>query len=125
MALRTFTGFLLFPAACTGPTAIDDTATGAPDTTADVAADLPCQCPSPPPCQKAVCIGSSCATTPLTDGTACDDGNACTGPDTCSAAAPGTCQAGPKICEAALPVGYKRTRRRRPAPAQNAMEPRP
>ncbi|MGH2533099.1 MAG: hypothetical protein ACRDJW_12445 [Thermomicrobiales bacterium] len=34
-------------------------------------------------CQRAVCAGGDCATAPLPDGSPCDDGLACTDPDTC------------------------------------------
>ena len=50
------------------------------------------------PCLAAACNAGTCGTTNQPDGTACDDGNACTQSDTCQA---GACAgASPVVCTA-------------------------
>jgi hypothetical protein len=60
------------------------------------AADCP---PLADPCRVATCTDNQCGTGPAVDGTACDDGDACTRTDTCQG---GVCTGGdPVVCTAA------------------------
>ena len=47
-------------------------------------------------CQAWACVEGQCAIVPAADGSACEDGNACTGPDVCNA---GGCVGGGNVCD--------------------------
>lgn len=57
-------------------------------------AGTPMTCTGTNPCLEYFCSGGGCTSRPQPAGTACTDGNQCTGPDTCGG---GTCNPGPAL----------------------------
>jgi hypothetical protein len=53
-------------------------------------------CPTPPPCKVAACSGGECVTEPAAIGSFCDDKDACTSGDNCTAI--GGCRGQPIAC---------------------------
>ncbi len=87
------------------PVADADAQADAATDTAEVDAAPACNsaaCPPAPQCQVAVCENGVCATAAKAEGQACEDGDACTKIDVCTA---GVCKPGPNACAAALPAG--------------------
>lgn len=76
----------------------DDVAADVSDVTLDVgpvSCTKPEDCPAPPACQRATCLGELCGTAPANEG-ACQDGDPCTLDDRCVS---GTCTGKPKACD--------------------------